>query len=477
MVEIFSIGGYDEVGKNMSAVKIGDDVILLDAGIFLPAVIDHQESETERGETKQVELSEFKMRSIGAIPDDLILDNLGLRNKVRALLIGHAHLDHVGAVPFIAPRYKADVVGTPFTIEVLKQIMNDSPNRKSNQNKSQNRFQNKSQEMRDIQQSLRNPLRVVQPNSSYNVKGKSKNYQVEFLNMTHSTPQTALMVVHTPEGAIVYSNDYKLDNSPVLGNKPNYEAMKRLSKTGVKALIIDSLYASDERKTPSEKIARDLVEEVLLTVNNENKGIIVSTFSSHIARLKSVVDFSKKLDREIVFLGRSLGKYVRASIDAKICPFEKDIKVAFYKKQVESMLKKVNKNKDKYVVVCTGHQGEPGSILDRIARKKLPYDLSSDDNVIFASKTIPVSVNIANKGQLDKRLKKDRVRIFDNVHVSGHGGREDARDLIKILNPEHVIPSHGDTQKLIPMIELCKEMGYKFGKNCHLMQNSQKLKI
>ena len=77
----------------------------------------------------------------------------------------------------------------------------------------------------------------------------------------------------------------------------------------------------------------------------------------------------------------------------------------------------------------------------------------------------------------DKRLKKDRVRIFDNVHVSGHGGREDARDLIKILNPEHVIPSHGDTQKLIPMIELCKEMGYKFGKNCHLMQNSQKLKI
>jgi ribonuclease J len=285
------------------------------------------------------------------------------------------------------------------------------------------------------------------------------------------------MVLHTPEGAIVYTNDYKLDNTPVMGLKPNYDALNRIAKEGVKALIIDSLYSGDERKTPSEKIARDLLEETMLTVNNKNNGILVTTFSSHIARLKSVVEFSKKLDREVIFIGRSLKKYVQASVNAGICPFEKDIRIGSFKKQVDSFLRKANKNKDKFVVVCTGHQGEPGSVLDRISRKTLPYDLNKDDNVIFSSKTIPAPINIANKSQLDKRLKKERVRIFDNVHVSGHGGREDARDLIQMLNPEHIIPSHGEMQKLTPMMELAKELGYKVGKTCHLMENGRKLKL
>src|SRR3989344_517227 len=126
--------------------------------------------------------------------------------------------------------------------------------------------------------------------------------------MTHSTRQTASMELHTDEGAIVYSNDYKLDNSPILGEKPNYEAMRRIAKEGVKALIIDSLYSSSEQKTPSEKVARDLLEEVLMTINNKQNGIIVSTFSSHIARLKSIVDYAKKLDREVLFVGRSMKK-------------------------------------------------------------------------------------------------------------------------------------------------------------------------
>jgi ribonuclease J len=285
------------------------------------------------------------------------------------------------------------------------------------------------------------------------------------------------MVVHTPQGAIVYANDYKLDNSPVLGSKPNYEAFKRLKAEGVKALIIDSLYAGTERKTPSEKIARDLLEEVMLTVNNEHKGIIITTFSSHIARLKSIVEFSKKLDRQVVFLGRSLRKYVQASMNAKICPFENQVRIGSYKKQVESYLRQANKNKSNVVVVCTGHQGEPGSILERLSRGALPYNFNREDNIIFSSSTIPVSVNISNKEKMEKRFKKDGVRIFDDVHVSGHGGREDARDLINLLSPEHIIPSHGGSDKTMPMMELCKEMGYKVGKTCHLMENSKKLVI
>ena len=160
-----------------------------------------------------------------------------------------------------------------------------------------------------------------------------------------------------------------------------------------------------------------------------------------------------------------------------MCPFQKDIEIGSYKRQVESILKRVSRNREKSLVICTGHQGEPGSILDRLSRKQLPFEFHPNDNIIFASKTIPAPVNIASKGQLDKRLKKLGVRIFDNVHVSGHGGREDLRDLISIVNPEHIIPAHGSTQQLTPMIELAREMGYDVGRQCHLMQDGQKLKI
>ena len=119
-MEIHTIGGFNEVGKNMTAVNLGEDVILFDTGVYLPAIVELQEKE-EQHQT----YSEKKLRSIGALPDDLVLDKLGLRNKVRAILLGHAHLDHIGAAPYISYRYNAPLVGTPFTISVLKKILED----------------------------------------------------------------------------------------------------------------------------------------------------------------------------------------------------------------------------------------------------------------------------------------------------------------------------------------------------------------
>lgn len=447
-MEIHTIGGFNEVGKNMTVVHMNDDAIIFDAGFYLPAIVELQEEEVQ-----PVTYSEKKLRSIGALPDDLLLDKLNLRHKVRAILLGHAHLDHIGAVPYIAHRYKAPVVGTPFTINVLKRIMQDD------------------------KISIPNQIKTINPNSSFLIKGKKRNYKAEFINITHSTLQTSMIALHTPEGVVLYANDFKLDNTPVFGLPPNYNALKRIAKQGVKALVVDSLYSGSERKTPSEKIARAMVEEVLLTIKNEKSAIFVATFSSHIARLKSIVDYSKKLNRKIYFIGRSLKKYVSSAIDVNMCPFKKDIQLGSYKRQVESILKQVSKNRSRCIVVCTGHQGEPGSILDRLARKKLSFDFKPNDNVIFSSKTIPAPANIANKEQLDKRLKKSGVRVFDNVHVSGHAGREDLRDLLSIINPENIIPAHGSTQQLTPMIELAREMGYRAGKECHLMQDGQKLKL
>ena len=385
-MKIHCIGGYSEVGKNMNAFDIGEDGLVFDSGLFLPAVVGVAEREkipTEKG-----------MRNLGALPDDLYLEKKGLRDKVRALLISHAHLDHVGALQYNAYRYKADIVGTPFTMEVLRILTADNNSK------------------------LRNKIVSINPNSFYTVKGRNRRYKVEFINMTHSTIQSTIIAVHTPEGVVLYANDYKLDNSPVLGDRPNYQRLRELAKQGVKALIVDCLYAPDDRKTPSEKIARGLLEDVFFTTDNRNSGMIVTTFSSHIARLKSITEFGKRLGREVIFLGSSLNKYVTAANNVGKCPFMKDIRLFTFRRQLEKALKRINANKRKYLVVCTGHQGEPGSILDRISRGQLPLKLSDEDHIIFSSKTIPTPINELNRGQLEKRLRKFKVRIFDNVHVS-----------------------------------------------------------
>ncbi len=385
MFKVHTIGGYSEVGKNMTAIDMGEDIIVFDCGIHVSAIVDLQES-TKNPTPKLLE-------SVGALPNDVVLNNC--RDKVRAIMITHAHLDHVGAVQYVAQKYpNAQIYGTPFTIQVLKALMADS------------------------KISLRNRINIVQPNTSIFVNGRNRKYKVDFISVSHSTLQTVFIALHSPYGIIVYANDYKLDNNPTIGDIPNYTKLREIARQGVKLLIVDSLYSGEERKTPSEKIARALVEEVLLTVNHENHGLIVTTFSSHIARLKSIVEFSKKLDRRLVFVGRSLAKYVNAAKAIKKCPFEREIELVSFSGHLKSKIKQIDKNRKDYVVVCTGHQGEPGSILDRLVSGKLPFTFHPQDSVVFSSSVIPVPVNISNRVNLDKKLRGKDVRVFDNVHVS-----------------------------------------------------------
>jgi ribonuclease J len=219
------------------------------------------------------------------------------------------------------------------------------------------------------------------------------------------------------------------------------------------------------------------LEEVLLTIQNRDAGIIVTTFSSHIARLKSIVDFGKQLNREVVFLGRSLNKYAMAAQQSNLAPFIKDVRMSKYRRQVEKTLTQVEKNRRKYLVVCTGHQGEPGSILERISRNQLPFRINNYDNIIFSSSIIPADINRQQFSLMEDRLKKRKARIFRDVHVSGHAGREDLRDMINLLSPQHIIPAHGGPDKTGPMLELASEMGYKIGKQCHLVGDGEVLQI
>ena len=448
-MEICTIGGYEEVGKNMTAVKVGEDVIIFDAGIFLPPLIELQERE------EQIKYSEEMLRKIKALPDDLVLDKLGWKDKVRAIIVGHAHLDHVGGLPYLAHRYpKAEIIASPFTMAVFDSICSDE------------------------KVHIRNTKRIAKEDSVISLNGASGKLKLEFIRTTHSTLQCLFVSWESSEGRFFYALDFKFDKHPVIGQAPNYTRLKQLGREGVKCLVVDALYADTDRRTASERIARNLLQDAMDTVRNRKSALFITTFSSHIARLKSIVEFGKKTNREIVFLGRSLNKYVDCAIRVGLCPFKKDIKMMKYRRQINSFLNHVEKNRGKYLIVCTGHQGEPGSILDRIADGETPFKFRKGDNLIFSSSIIPAPANINARHKLDKKLRNQGVRLQTDIHVSGHGGREDLRDLVEMLKPQNIIPAHGSLKQEAPMIDLVTtEMNYKFHENAHLSSNGKVIKI
>tara|TARA_Y100000310_G_scaffold216748_1_gene217809 strand:- start:3162 stop:4502 length:1341 start_codon:yes stop_codon:yes gene_type:complete len=443
-IKVCSVGGYSEVGKNMTAIKYGSEAVVFDCGFYLPKVVSFEDQGGDRRT-----LTGKKLLNIGAIPDYRVLDSW--KKNIKAVALSHCHLDHIGAVPYACSGFKAPVVGTPFTLDVLKNMIKDDHGRVNN-------------EFWDVDQ-----------NKVYDI---SKSLSLEFVNVTHSTPETSIIVLHTPEGAILYVNDYKLDNHPIVGRKPNYQRLKQIVKDeGVKCLIVNSLYSGSPRKTPSESVAREMLKDVMLGVDNNGKALFATCFASHIARLKSMIEFGKKLDREILVFGRSMRKYISGAEEAGLVNFSKDVQLVTYGRQIEKKLRTVEKNRDKYFIICTGGQAEPGAVLTRILRGELNFKFMPEDHVIFSNQVIPVEPNIENRGKMEKTLTKKNVRYFTNIHVSGHGGREDLRDLINMLEPENVIPTHGDDKLVDPAMELAKIMGYKKGNNVHRMHDGDVLKL
>lgn len=468
-MEVCTIGGFEEVGKNMTAVKVKDDVFIFDVGLHIPGIVEFQEEHfTEythrfknksKGKVKQIHQrrklpTAKKLRSYGAIPDERILDKLGWRKNVRAIIISHAHLDHVGGLSYLLRRYpNVPIYGTPFTMTLFEIIMRDERIRANN------------------------PLKRVHPNSTHTIKGKSGTYQVDFVHTTHSTIQCVFPVLHTKEGAFFYALDLKFDNYPTLGNPPSYNKLKEIGKKGVKVAVIDALYSRTEKKPGGEKIAQHMLEEAFSKFRDKKAAIFVSTFSSHIERIINIVKLAQKQGREIVFIGSSLNKYIEAASRVNQWSYRNKVRMIKYRRQREAFLKKLEHNRGKYFIVCTGHQAEENSVMDRIVKGTTPFKFKEGDHVIFSSSVIPTPVNIAARSKLDEKLRRIGVKLQTDVHVHGHGSREDMRTLLEMIKPKHVIPAHGTLQQETPFIDLAKEYGYEFGKTSHLATNGKVLKF
>lgn len=442
-IEICTVGGYNEVGKNMTVVKYKNEAIVLDMGLHMEPYIRY------KGREDGGKISASELQIVNAIPNDKVIKDW--KKYVKAIVPTHAHLDHVGAIPYLSNKYDADIICTPFTAEVIKAIVEDD------------RF------------NLKNKIKVMNPNSSIQV---SENIKLEFINSTHSTPHTIMAALHTPDGVVLYANDFKFDNYPTLGKKPNFKRLRELGKKGVHTLVVDGTRAKVHGKTPSESVAREMLRDVMIATESKGKAVIVTTFSSHLARLKSIIEFGKKMNRKVVFLGRSLAKYVEAGEKAGIIKFSKQVEIVKYGKQIRKRLRKLNsERRDKYLLVVTGHQGEPGSVLTRIANHDLPFQLNKEDHVVFSCSVIPSPLNVANRELLEKQLKQRKVRIFKDIHTSGHAAREDLRDLINMVKPKHIIPAHGDFTMISALSDLAIEMDYELGKSVHIMKNGQRIEF
>jgi ribonuclease J len=438
-IEIATIGGYEEVGRQMTAVRAGDDVVVFDMGLNLSKVLIHDNVETER-------MHSLDLIDMGAIPDDRVMSDL--EGDVKAIVPTHGHLDHIGAISKLAHRYDAPIVATPFTIELVKQ-----------QIQSEEKF------------GVQNDLIKMEAGETTRI---GDHNVLEFVNVTHSIIDAINPVLHTPEGSIVYGLDKRMDQTPVIGDPIDLKRFREIARedNGVLCYIEDCTNAGNKGRTPSEAVARRHLKDVMYSLEDYDGGIVATTFSSHIARVKSLVEFADDIGRQPVLLGRSMEKYSGTAERLDFVEFPEDLGMYGHRKSVDRTFKRVmNEGKADFLPIVTGHQGEPRAMLTRMGRGETPYELDDGDKVIFSARVIPEPTNEGQRYQSEKLLGMQGARIYDDIHVSGHLNQEGLYEMLRTLQPRHVIPAHQDMSGFSPYVNLAEDQGYTMGRDLHVTRN------
>jgi ribonuclease J len=444
-IEIATIGGYEEVGRQMTAVRAGDDVVVFDMGLNLSQVLIHDNVETEQ-------MHSLDLIDMGAIPDDRVMSDL--EGDVKAIVPTHGHLDHIGAIAKLAHRYDAPVVATPFTIELVRQQID-----------GENKF------------NVNNDLVKMSAGETMSI---GDQVEMEFVNVTHSIIDAINPVIHTPEGAIVYGLDKRMDHTPVIGDPIDMKRFREIGREGegVLCYIEDCTNAGRKGRTPSEAVARRHLRDVMTSIEDYDGGIVATTFSSHIARVSSLVEFAKDIGRQPVLLGRSMEKYSGTAERLGFVDFPDDVGMYGHRKSVDRTFKRImNEGKENYLPIVTGHQGEPRAMLTRMGRGETPFELEDGDKVLFSARVIPEPTNEGQRYQSEKLLKMQGARIYDDIHVSGHLREEGHYTMLQALQPQHVIPAHQDLKGFSPYVDLAESQGYALGRDLHVTRNGNMIQL
>ncbi|WP_181684723.1 ribonuclease J [Halorhabdus salina] len=437
-IEIATIGGYEAVGRQMTAVRAGEDVVIFDMGLNLSKVLIHDNVETER-------MHSLDLIDMGAIPDDRVMSEI--EGDVKAIVPTHGHLDHIGAISKLAHRYDAPIMATPFTIELVKQ-----------QIQGEEKF------------SVENDLVKMDAGATTSIG--DDGVELEFVNVTHSIIDAINPVLHTPEGAVVYGLDKRMDHDPVVGDPIDMDRFREIGDEGVLCYIEDCTNAQKKGRTPSESVARRHLKDVMYSMEDYDGGIVATTFSSHIARVKSLVEFAEDIGRKPVLLGRSMEKYSGTAERLDFVEFPDDLGMYGHRKSVDRTFKRImSEGKENFLPIVTGHQGEPRAMLTRMGRGDTPYELEEGDKVIFSARVIPEPTNEGQRYQSETLLKMQGARIYDEVHVSGHLNREGHYEMLDALNPDNVIPAHQDMEGFAPYVDLAESEGYELGEDLHVTRN------
>lgn len=431
-MKVYTLGGYEEVGKNMTAIEQNGSVLIMDMGIRLDRIMIGEDTNLQNITTRE-------LSRIGAIPNVTPLKG----KKVVGIVISHGHLDHIGAIPRLARRFKCPIIGRPYPLKLVSSMLKEES------------------------KSFPNPLFEM-----YNSSITIGPFEISMIPVTHSIPQSSFVVVGTSEGDVVFTGDYKLDGHQKLQKPISFSKLKKLD---TKLLITDTTNVMHEGMTPSESVASTMVTDYMRMIEDSPHAIVTTSFSSQIERITTIIDEAEQLNRRPVLVGKSLCKYYGLAQDMGIV--NKPVQMVRKRDAMMSIFKEVQENKKDYVVITTGSQGEQDAVLSRLADRKFPFSFSQGDTVMFSSSIVPNPLNRAARYRLDTKLKMQDVAIAKDLHVSGHASREEHRKIVRTLAPEYVLPCHGCPDMLISMAELCSEEGYEIGSQVLVNRNGQSVTI
>ena len=401
-LRVMCLGGLEEIGKNMTVLEYGDDIIVIDCGMGFPD-----------DDMPGIDL---------VIPDVSYL--VSNAHKIRGILITHGHEDHIGAVPYILQQIDAPIYGTRLSLGIIEGKLDENPPPNDPE------------------------LYTVEAGDVVNLGV----FKAEFIHVNHSIADACAIAIRTPVGIVYHSGDFKLDVSPIDGKMMDLTRIGELGREGVTLLLCESTNAERPGFTPSERTVGSSLERIFSQY--DSKRIIIATFSSNVHRVQQIINTSARHNRKVVILGRSMINVIGAAAELGYVELPDGVLIDV------SEMKKYRP--DEITIITTGSQGEPMSALYRIAfSEHNQVRIAPSDVVILSSHAIPGNEKLV--GRIINALVRNGVRVVhdssEDLHVSGHACREEIKLLMALLRPKYLMPIHGEYRHLYANKDIGEFMG------------------